>query len=266
MGDDVTKKWVKFKMEMNRQLDEASRWWGIKQKIKIRLRDDTPFIVDYGVAPCLMQKDEAEVSVFNKNSWKTLNEVKKWYICYHEVGHIKFWYDGYPIPVLEADEVTNYPTHLNAVRVFPDRIFTKYTHLSVPLFRDLYERCNDYLTDSTLATRFKSKSLEVIKLLLQEGDVVYPKTPTPQYMAFIRTIDQASFYSIYQLTTFKDIEIEERITKKISDLGKDLPNAREIFESAKDMFSCVRFTTDMDVIVKWTENVHSLMPEINFNS
>jgi hypothetical protein len=212
-----------------------------------------------------MDQDKALVCIFT-DAWKDMGKTEEWYFCYHETGHIKFWYDGYPIPRMEEDEVT-YPSFLNVVRVFPEKIFPRYGKYAITLFEDLIERHSDSLVTSTLAITFKPEIVESIKWLLDRTNPeACDSSVPPPYYAFLVIIDCADYFVTYKLTNIKNLQIEEQIYKIISNLGKDLPNALEIFESAKEMFSRVRFTTDMDVIVNWIKDMHSLMPEINFNS
>lgn len=261
----MTKKSVKFKMKINKRLKEAAEWWGIKQKIRVAFVRYDRAITNYAVTPYLMDKDKAPVCIFT-DAWKEMGKTEEWYVCYHETGHIKFWHDGYPIPRMEEDEVT-YPSFLNVVRVFPEKIFPKYSEYAIPLLKDLFERHFDHLVDSTLATAFKPEIVESVKWLLNRvNPEARDSSVPPPYHAFLLIIDHASYFMTYKLTNVTNLQIEEQIYKIISSLRKDLPIALEIFERAKEMFSRVRFTTDMEVIVKWIENMHSLMPEINFNS
>jgi hypothetical protein len=260
----MTKKWVKFKTKINKRLNQAAEWWGVKQKISVGLYQKTPYaITSYSVTPYLVEKDKAKVCIFT-DAWKYMDEVEEWYFCYHEVGHIKFWCDGYPIPVLEADEV-DYPSFLNSVRVFSEQIILKYSEFALPLLKDLFERHMDYLVDSTLALAFKPEMLETLRWQIQREHAREPMVP-PAYHAFLVAIDNAGFSRFYDLTKLSDKEIEERILEKILSLHKDLPNAKEIFERAKGILSQVRFTSDTNTIIKWILDMHSLMPDIDFKS
>lgn len=259
----MTKKSVKFKMKINKRLNQAAEWWGVKQKISIGFYQNPYAITDYGVAPYLMEKDKAKVCIFS-DAWKNMGKVEEWYFCYHELGHIKFWYARYPVPVLEADE-TNYLPIFNVVRVFPEQIILKYIEAAVPLFKDLFERHMDYLITSTLASSFKSEMPETIRWMLQSGHARHPMVH-PAYHAFLVTIDYACYSIYYDLAKLTDKEIEERILGKILSLQKDLPNVKEIFDRAKDILFRVSFTTDVNTITKWISDMHNLMPEIDFKA
>ncbi|MBA7501627.1 hypothetical protein ES706_00200 [subsurface metagenome] len=261
----MTKKSVKFKMEINKRLNKAAEWWGVKQKVGVIFVENYYAITDYGVTPYLMEKDKAPVCVFT-DAWKNMGEAEKWYFCYHEVGHIKYFYDGYPVPVLEADEV-NYPQIFNVVRVFPEQVLSKYSEVAVPLYKDMCERHMDHLITYTLASAFKPEMHEAIRWMLQKpvknkNNFLIP----PTYLAFLLVVDYACYRNYYELADLSDKEIEGQILKGVLKLEKDLPNAKEVFERAKGIISEVRFSTDINTITKWILEMYSLMPEIDFKA
>jgi len=58
---------------------------------------------------------------------KTLDDLGIWHACFHEVGHIKFFYGGYPIFIL-VDNVVEKPSDtshpiFNVVTITPREVF-----------------------------------------------------------------------------------------------------------------------------------------------
>lgn len=248
-------------------VEEARKWWGIKQKITFQYVGHLfpSFLsgtrTEVFVDPLKITEDLANICIFDIDRVEKMTGTMLRYMCYHELGHVKFFLDGFPVfHPLGYGVVTS--QILNVAYIIPEEVIPlpNYPTEAITICHDLYERVADYLVEYRLVEGFPTQIIENLKQVITENRFADPLIPK-KYRAYLQALDAAQYWKIYEHSKFHDANFEEIFSKDLIEVGKSLPAAPQIFDGTKAIFAGINFTTDEDKVLGWIREFYALLPK-----